>query len=35
MAKIQAFCGFDCGEREAYIATQGNDRAGLEATANA
>ena len=33
MAKIQAFCGLDCGECEAYIATQKNDRAGLEATA--
>jgi hypothetical protein len=33
MAKIQAFCGLDCGECEAYIATQRNDRAGLEATA--
>lgn len=33
MAKIQAYCGLDCGECEAYIATQKNDRAGLEATA--
>ena len=33
MAMIQAFCGLDCGECEAYIATQKNDRAGLEATA--
>ena len=33
MAKIQAFCGLDCGECEAYVATQKNDRAGLEATA--
>lgn len=33
MAKIQAYCGIDCGECEAYIATQNNDRAGLEATA--
>ena len=33
MAKIQAYCGLDCGECEAYIATQNNDRAGLEATA--
>ena len=33
MAKIQAFCGLDCGDCEAYIATQKNDRAGLEATA--
>jgi len=33
MAKIQAYCGLDCGECEAYIATQKNDRAGLEAAA--
>ena len=33
MAKILAYCGLDCGECEAYIATQNNDRAGLEATA--
>jgi hypothetical protein len=33
MAKIQAYCGLDCGECEAYVATQKNDRAGLEATA--
>jgi hypothetical protein len=33
MAKIQAYCGLDCGECEAYLATQKNDRAGLEATA--
>ena len=33
MARILAFCGLDCGECEAYIATQKNDRAGLEATA--
>jgi hypothetical protein len=33
MARIQAFCGLDCGECEAYIATQKNDRAGLEETA--
>jgi len=33
MAKIQAYCGLDCGECEAYIATQINDRAGLEKTA--
>ena len=33
MAKILAFCGLDCGECEAYIATQMNDRPGLEATA--
>ena len=33
MIKVQAFCGLDCGDCEAYIATQTNDRAGLEATA--
>jgi len=33
MAKIQAYCGLDCGECEAYIATQKDDRAGLEETA--
>ena len=33
MAKIQAYCGLDCSECEAYIATQADDRAGLEATA--
>jgi len=33
MAKIQAYCGLDCGECEAYMATQADDRAGLEATA--
>jgi hypothetical protein len=33
MAKILAYCGLDCGECEAYIATQKNDRAGLEAVA--
>ena len=33
MAKIQAYCGLDCGDCEAYIATQKNDRAGLEAAA--
>jgi hypothetical protein len=33
MAGIQAYCGIDCGECEAYIATQKDDRAGLEATA--
>jgi len=33
MAKIQAYCGLDCGECEAYIATRADDRAGLEATA--
>ncbi len=30
---IQAYCGLDCGECEAYIATQANDRAGLEEVA--
>ncbi len=29
MAKIQAYCGLDCGECEAYVATPENDRAGL------
>ena len=33
MAKIQAYCGLDCGGCEAYIATQKNDRVGLEAIA--
>ena len=33
MAKILAYCGIECGECEAYIATQNNDLAGLEATA--
>jgi hypothetical protein len=33
MAKIQAYCGLDCGDCEAYIATQKKDRAGLEAAA--
>ena len=33
MVKIQAYCGLDCGECEAYVATQKDDRAGLEATA--
>jgi len=33
MVKIQAYCGLDCGECEAYVATQKNHRAGLEATA--
>ena len=33
MPKIQAYCGLDCGECEAYIATQENDRAGLEEVA--
>ncbi len=33
MARIQAFCGLDCGECEAYVATQKDDRTGLEAVA--
>jgi hypothetical protein len=33
MVKIQAYCGLDCGECEAYIATQKNDRPALEETA--
>jgi hypothetical protein len=33
MAKLLAYCGLDCGECEAYVATQRNDRAGLEAVA--
>ena len=33
MAMIQAYCGLDCGECEAYIATQKNDRDGLEVAA--
>jgi hypothetical protein len=33
MVKTQAFCGLDCGECEAYVATQADDRAGLEETA--
>ncbi len=33
MAKIQAYCGLDCSECEAYIATRDNDQAGLAATA--
>jgi hypothetical protein len=33
MAKILAYCGLDCGECEAYVATQKNDQAGLEAAA--
>ena len=33
MSMIQAFCGLNCGECEAYIATQKNDRPGLEAVA--
>jgi len=30
VAKILAYCGLDCGECEAYLATQNNDRDGLE-----
>jgi len=33
MAKIISYCGLDCGECEAYLATQNKDSAGLEATA--
>ncbi len=33
MANIQAYCGLDCGECEAYVATQKNDQAGLEEAA--
>lgn len=33
MAKLQASCGLDCGECEAYSATQRNDRAALEKVA--
>jgi len=33
MAQLLAYCGLDCGECEAYIATQNNDQAGLEAAA--
>ena len=33
MARIQAYCGLDCGECEAYVATQKNDRAGLDEVA--
>jgi len=33
VAGIQAFCGLDCGECEAYVATQKNDQAGLERAA--
>jgi len=33
MAQLLAYCGIDCGECEAYIATQNNDQSGLEATA--
>jgi hypothetical protein len=33
MTRLLAYCGLDCGECEAYIATQNNDWAGLEAAA--
>jgi len=33
MAKILAYCGLDCGDCEAYVATQKDDRAELEAVA--
>jgi hypothetical protein len=33
MAKIQAYCGLECTECDAYIATQKDDRAGLEEVA--
>jgi hypothetical protein len=33
MPGIQALCGLDCGECEAFLATQDNDEAGLEAAA--
>jgi hypothetical protein len=33
MVKILAYCGLDCGECEAYIATQKNDRAALDEVA--
>ena len=33
MNKLLAYCGLDCGECEAYVATRADDRAGLEATA--
>jgi len=33
MAKILAYCGLDCGECEAYVATQKNDQAELGAVA--
>ncbi len=34
MARFQAFCGLDCGECEAYIASQKDDPAGLEEAAS-
>jgi hypothetical protein len=33
MTGMRAFCGLDCGECEAYVATQKNDLAGLERVA--
>ena len=33
MAGVQAYCGLDCGECDAYIATQNNDQAELEQVA--
>lgn len=33
MATMQAYCGLDCGECEAYVATQKNDRLSLEKVA--
>jgi hypothetical protein len=33
MAQLQAFCGIDCAECPAYIATAKDDRAGLEQVA--
>lgn len=33
MTKLLSYCGLDCSECEAYIATQKNDRAELDAVA--
>ncbi len=33
MAKLQGFCGLDCGECEAYLATQASDGGGLKKVA--
>ncbi len=33
MAGLQAFCGLDCGECEAYVATQKGDGAAVEKVA--
>ena len=33
MTKLLSYCGLDCGECEAYIATQKSDQAGLAETA--